>query len=261
MEKELEELQAMKKRIQASLLNAPEGSLRCTLLKGKYPQYYHVSKENRNQKPQGNYISKQNLDLALHLAQKDYDKKTLGLLQKKEQAIQHFLSHYPEMALDQIYSGLSDLRQKLVTPYFPPDEEYLRTWYQLHPGSQNTFPIANGFMTERKELVRSKSEKIIADKFHYNQIPYVYESALKLNNGKSIYPDFTLMNLSTRKTYYFEHFGKIDDPDYAKKMIEKIETYEANHIYPGETLLISMESSSKPLNIKQVELMLHRYLI
>jgi len=52
-------------------------------------------------------------------------------------------------------------------------------------------------------------------------------------------PDFTTLNKRTRVQRYHEHFGKMDDPQYARKALEKIRLYENNGIFVGEQNLIN----------------------
>jgi hypothetical protein len=92
-------------------------------------------------------------------------------------------------------------------------------------------------------------------------IPYHYECPLQLKGYGTVYPDFMLLNRRTRKEYYYEHLGIMDQPDYCEKAIRKIETYEKNGIYNGEQLLLSYETSRQPLNMKSVERMIERYLM
>ena len=68
--------------------------------------------------------------------------------------------------------------------------------------------------TERGDLVRSKSELVIADKLHARGIDYVYEQPLVLANGRTRYPDFTIADHARGVTFYWEHLGMLDDPGY-----------------------------------------------
>ncbi|MEE3440399.1 MAG: hypothetical protein VZR07_10670, partial [Ruminococcus sp.] len=52
------------------------------------------------------------------------------------------------------------------------------------------------FETQRGEIVRSKSEVIIADALYYANIPYHYEKPIKVGD-RVIYPDFTVLNVKT----------------------------------------------------------------
>ena len=55
--------------------------------------------------------------------------------------------------------------------------------------------------TERGDLVRSKSELVIADKLHARGIDYAYEQPLVLPNGRTRYPDFTIADHARGVTF------------------------------------------------------------
>ena len=119
----------------------------------------------------------------------------------------------------------------------------------------------SNIITEKGEQVRSKSEKIIADKLFMKGIPYVYEQPLYLKGYGYVMPDFKILNVKKRKEFYLEHFGMMDVEEYVRKALRKIETFEKNDIYPGEKLLMTFETSDSPINIKLLDEMVNRYLI
>ena len=49
-------------------------------------------------------------------------------------------------------------------------------------------------------------------------------------------------NQKTGEEIYWEHFGMVDVPTYAKKMVKKIETYENNNLFIGENLICTYET-------------------
>ena len=53
----------------------------------------------------------------------------------------------------------------------------------------------------------------------------------------SYWPDFTF-NINGKKVY-LEHMGKLDDPQYRRKQIEKIKNYKTHDIWLGENLIIT----------------------
>ena len=110
--------------------------------------------------------------------------------------------------------------------------------------------VEKEIITERGELVRSKSEKIIADKLYMMGIPYRYEYPLMLDDGITVYPDFTILKMPERKEVYLEHFGMMDDEEYVNKMLFKISTYERNGIFIGVNLFVTYETSKRPINTK-----------
>ena len=93
------------------------------------------------------------------------------------------------------------------------------------------------------------------------KIPYVYEQPLYLKGYGYVVPDFKILNVRTKKEYYLEHFGMMDDYEYAKNAIKKIECFQKNEIYPGEKLLITLEASDSPLNMIILEKMVNKYLL
>ena len=91
-------------------------------------------------------------------------------------------------------------------------------------------------------------------------IPYRYEYPVYLRGFGKVYPDFTVLNLRTRKEIYWEHMGMMDNSAYAEKAVNKIHTYEQNGIFQGENLLITYETSKSSLNQKGIVRMIQRYL-
>ena len=134
-----------------------------------------------------------------------------------------------------LYTALTRHRKRLVILYEGPLGEYRRYAGDEHSeiarrmtnlfadplprevtvNAQQRF-LEEGLIhrTERGDLVRSKSELVIADKLHARGIDYVYEQPLVLTNGRSRYPDFTIADHARGVTFYWEHLGMLDDPGY-----------------------------------------------
>lgn len=85
--------------------------------------------------------------------------------------------------------------------------------------------------TIRGEMVRSKSEVIVANILDKMKIEYFYEEPLNVS-GKTYIPDFTLRYQG--KTAYLEHLGMLRDKSYKKRWDEKKANYESVGI--SETL-------------------------
>lgn len=88
--------------------------------------------------------------------------------------------------------------------------------------------------TKRGELVRSKSEVIIANELFYRGIDYTYEQELRLGEGPPRYPDFTIEDAATGLTVYWEHCGMLADPGYKARWDAKKAWYRKNNIMPVE---------------------------
>jgi UvrD-like helicase C-terminal domain len=88
--------------------------------------------------------------------------------------------------------------------------------------------------TERGDLVRSKSELVIADKLFARGIEYSYEQPLVLPNGRVRYPDFTIADHARGVTFYWEHLGLLDDPGYRLRWEAKRAEYKAAKVIPWQ---------------------------
>ena len=85
--------------------------------------------------------------------------------------------------------------------------------------------------TARGELVRSKSEVIIANLLHAKGIDYEYEQELVLDGiptGK--FPDFFIEDDDYGTKYYWEHLGMLGDPNYRHRWQDKEKWYYDNKI-------------------------------
>lgn len=245
---------------------APNGTLRITKSKGTI-QYYH--RENKEDKA-GKYIRKSNRNLANRLAQKDYAAKIIEHAIKERNDIVNYLNTYHLEDLSSIYYTLSKSRQELINPYIVDDETYITEWkkekLRIKEELIGRMPYEliedeNSIITELEEQVRSKSEKILADKLYMMGIPYVYECPILLDGYGMVTPDLRVLNVRTRKEFIWEHLGMMDSDEYCEKAIKKIETYQKNNIYPGIDLILTYETQKHPLNTKIVEDLIKQFLL
>ena len=229
----------------AALKNAPTGELRVIRHHTNY-QYYHSLPGQRN------YISKKSPKLAIKLAQKEYDQTVLAkalTFQKQVDALWHTL----EVDFDDIINQFPEEKKKLIKPYFSSDDEFIKKWESMSYDGKLIDESIPELFSNNGEQVRSKSEKIIADKLAEMGIPYRYEAPLFLGTMGIVYPDFTLHKVCTREEIYWEHLGMMDDPNYVHKALNKINTYIRNGYIPGKNLLLTFESKAIPLNMRNVE--------
>ena len=59
----------------------------------------------------------------------------------------------------------------------------------------------------------------------------------------------------------WEHLGLMDIPEYAEKAIRKITAYEVNGYFPGENLILTMETRGQPLDVRLVNKLIRKYAI
>ncbi len=248
-------LQEAEKRLK-NYKNLEEGTLRVTESHG-CPQYHFRKKGSDKEQ----YLPKFEKNKIALLAQRDYDEKIYKVLQDMQKRLDKFIKGFDDDSIDHVYERMCTGRKIFVNPIVPTNQMLIEKWMEKHKGGENTFGEATEFKTLRGEYVRSKSEKILADYFFTNQIPYQYEPRFELDDYRSKYPDFVLYNVRKRKTIYWEHLGKVDDASYVIRNMSKLMDYEKNGLILGDNLIVTMETLERPLDIRIVEEKVRLFLV
>ena len=265
LQQKVKDLDALIQEKRSALKDAPSGSLEIHAI-AKGCQYYEV-KYSKGGRKHRFYIRKKDQKKAVDLAQKAYNQTILKVAERQMQDIQNLLEKYDSDSLDHVYEQLSPQRKVLVTPIRKPAQEFIAEWMQTTLDCKNPYPIKDGYYSAKGEHMRSKSEVLIANALAEYDIPYKYETELYMEStsswryGKTIYPDFALLNRRTGRLYFWEHFGMMDDPEYLNKVLSKIELYEENGIYLGINLICTFESHDHPFNTQVMTNKIQKYLL
>ncbi len=249
---------------QRQLRYSPEGRLRAAKSHNS-AQYFQVMGKGTGNK-NGIYIPKNNFKLAEQLAQKEYNAALVKSLKYHvkvlTRATRHLKNKIPVPAA--VHKKMPTLKRNLICPVSLPNSDYVLRW-KNHPYQKGPFADGTQYFTALGEQVRSKSEILIADTLTRLGIPYRYEFPLQVTVGpgihKEFHPDFLCLNLRTRQEFIWEHFGLMDNAEYAANCVEKICIYERNGIIPGDRLIFTMETAVLPLNTKSVERLAKRWLV
>jgi ATP-dependent exoDNAse (exonuclease V) alpha subunit len=112
--------------------------------------------------------------------------------------------------------------------------------------------------TSRGEMVRSKSEVIIADHLARSGVVYGYEQPLTIN-GVTKYPDFTIEDMESGVNFFWEHCGMLHVPNYRRRWEEKLAWYKSHGILPSEDgggpgghLIISRDESNGSIDSAKI---------
>ncbi len=240
-------LQEVEKRLR-TYKNLEPGNVRMAMSHG-CPQFYY-RKQGQDKEEYIPTFEKEKIHL---LAQRDYEERVQKELISTKNRLSRFITGYNPDAVNQIYERMCDTRKQFVTPIVPTEAMYIEKWMEDHKGGVNTFGEATTIRTLRGEYVRSKSEKIIADYFYNNNIPYQYEPKFEIGDYKDVFPDFAILNVRERRTVYWEHLGRCGEAGYAIKNFNKIMDYEEQGLILGDNLIITVETRERPLNVKIVE--------
>lgn len=224
-------LQNLKNEIESQAKSLPQGKLRINNTKG-IPRYYCITEAKDTR---GKYISKKEQELAYQLAQKDYLQKLYQKVCGELADIEAFLQKHKANELEEVYGNLNSYRKNIIAPIVITDEMYALQWMNEDYESNPYWPEQKVYPTKKDDMVRSKSEVLLADMYYELGIPYRYEALLQLKSGKKRYPDFTLLKTNTREVIYHEHLGLMDDNEYRRSNLWKLDEYPKNGIYPGKT--------------------------
>jgi len=245
----------LSEELEKKLQKVVEGRLEVSKNHNSY-QYYLT----QNVKPHKRlYLNKSRLNLAEKIAERDYYSLLLVNIKKNLYSLDAFIRSYKPQELINCYTRLSPARQKLIKPLFLSDIEYAQIW-QARKFKQKKEEANDNLLTMKDELVRSKSELIIADFLKAHDIPYHYEYPLKLKNGNIIYPDFFCLNPRTRQEFFWEHCGLMTNPTYSKNLIKRLREYSKLGIMPGKNLILTMECEESPLSTKELEVIIKSFL-
>ncbi len=259
LEKQLMLLNKLKKLSDDNLKKLKNVPVECirTSSRGNYHQYYRTDHKTGKRV----YLNKNRIDDIRPIIQKEYELKVNKEIREQIGRLEKFLRNSNINSIKEIYESTGNAKKTLITPIISSDEDYINNWLASHPGCQNPYPPKKQHETMNGEIVKSKSEQLIANALFCRKIPYAYEPRLILDNNTVRYPDFVTLNVRTRKTVYWEHFGRLSDAAYCADNFPKLMLYEQNGIILGDNLVITMESDEEVLDIHSVYRNIEKYLM
>ena len=197
--------------------------------------------------------------ISVHKAQGSEFDRVYFILPKKKQSL---------LSTELLYTGITRA-QKYLTIFV---EEDFRTFITMRRPEKSRIALINSSIFEFKPLpeelitinswyeegkinstlldfmVRSKSEVIIANMLFDNGIEDVlYEEPLLASDGTFYLPDFTIKWKG--KTYYWEHLGMLDIPNYKKHWEEKSRWYDKHF---KSQLITTTESQEFSKEVKDI---------
>ncbi len=251
-----EELEQIVRQKSVAVKKAPGGYLKSTRRKNSLEYYWKAPGSTRY-----SYISEENRKIAESLAQRDYDKMVLRCAKKELKLIKKILKNCRINEIDAVYEECSSGRKVLIKPVRPSDEEFREAWRKQESCTGGFDEGDPEFYTARGERVRSKTEVLIANFLYNLGVDYLYECQIMLPGYGTARPDFTILDIKNRRTIVWEHLGKMDDPKYAAKNIQKINGYLKKGYIIGETLILTFETERQPISTAQIEELVKHYFL
>ena len=268
-------LETLLSQLRNQIQELPTGTLRISRSENRVQYYYRLNPSDRT----GRYLKNSEISTAKGLAQKDYLKRLEQCALKELQAIKAFRDHCPDVKTEEIYSFLSKDRQKLIEAGDEAAELFIQEWKSVPVIGKEFDESSPEFFSDGGIRVRSKSELLIANELEKRNLPYRYEYPVTLDNQRTIdnqrtvdnqrtidnqrtvYPDFMVLNTKTRTEYLWEHFGMMDNPEYANKAVLKQRAYTLSGYFPGKNLIITWETKTVPISMSQVKMIIDHYLM
>ena len=257
----LKELDGHIGRLEKSIQDRGDGYLVLSHMRGHVRFYKRKGKYDERQ-----YLRRDQTATIASLAQKKYETRLLEAAKAEKEKLRSCLTLLSKTGNSDMNAVMTSMETELleyITPDVVTDDGFAKKWldakyYRAKRSEGHIYETLN------KDMVRSKSEVIIADRLFSAGIPYHYEQRLDLEdehfNTIKYYPDFTILNKRTREIYYWEHLGNLGDPDYCFKNLTKLEHYSDNGILLGKNLILTFESQNKPLYTANVDRLIKEFL-
>lgn len=240
--------------------SSPPGSIRVKKERGVTRFYWVNGSETGNVE----YLGRDKSELRGKLSQKMFNKLLLGASKQQLKAVLKCVD-----VLDGVEDKrdghaimedmASDIKGFVADAFEDDDERYAKRWQAKDFGTW--YNCMSVHTTRKMENVRSKSEVLIADRLLAKGVPYHYESVFECYDGTHVNPDFRVLNKRTRKEFFWEHLGRMDDPQYCAHCVDKIEKYSRSGVVLGRNLIITMESSLRPMSTWFIDQTIHDFLL
>ena len=256
VDEELRKTERLINEMERRLEELPRGSL-CAKGAHIYRQYYENGRRRQVAIAEG-YDDRERL--IAELCDRRYIAKALPLLRANMLLCRRFLGKYRVYDPQQIREAMPkvyrdhDFGHIRMPGYVDPKawaaERYMRN--ELHPEKKI-------YRSEGGVWVRSKAEADIATKLEQSGLAFRYEEMIRVGTRR-LSPDFSILHPAEGRVKYWEHFGMMDDPQYAASAMEKLCHYAYNGIRAGEELIITWETGANPLLFDRINACIERYL-
>ena len=290
LKKTSEDIDRLVEEADSALFSLGEGKLYLKNSRG-FPCYYYRDEDGRLE-----YVSHADERRIQELASAYYAKKLKAAAEREKKQIDSCIKILKKDAeksdVDAVFDRLPEAIKEKAKLTEITSEDYARKWQESNgivkkrrTHKQDDY---HKYKTLRGDYVASKSEVIIADRLFVKGIPYHYEIALapeavldeakpvfdnygrfvgfeSMGNGPdsadTLHPDFFVLNKRTRKAYFWEHLGRMDDAQYCMKNFNRfMRILDAGYVI-GEDLIVTHEDSRNPLRIEDIEKVIENYLV
>ena len=288
LKKKDENLKSVIENADKALSVAPGRSLHLKNIRGKPAFYCHTENGSRF------FVSQSDEKQIKQLSTAYYAKKIRSAAVKEKKQIDAclaILGKDPEASdIGKVEERIPEAIKKNAVLSELTNEGYARKWQKgndiVKKWRSHKKDDYHKYETMGGDYVGSKSEVMIADRLYANGIPYHYEIAFTpevvIDESRPVYdefgmvigyetlgfspeaedtlhPDFYVLNKRTRKGIFWEHLGRMDDPEYCRKNFNRfMRILDAGYVI-GEDLIVTHEDSRHPLLPQEIERIIEKY--
>lgn len=256
VKKRIKDVKGVTKDKKKALKRAPDGRIVVRKRKNSIVCCQVTEHTNRN----GKYLRADQKDLIKALVQKEYDQNILENSEEELRLLTALDDFYKSHSLEDLYMKYAETRRQFIVPIVKTDDQVRAAWDAM---TYEPLVVEQGsaiYKTKKGEIVRSKSELMIANMLYDSGIPYHYELPLDVG-GKERRPDFSCLNVRERRVKHWEHLGMMDASSYAEKQVTKLNQYMSNGFILGINLIITLETRNQPLTPEIVQKVIKAYLL
>ncbi len=231
---ELENQKKLCSEYRKALKGLPEGRM---FMSNRGDKQYYYDAESHD------YIGRVDNKEVAGKQQRYFLEKSISIMENNIKAADKYLKNFkdymPEAVMDSLpgaykFSTLEGL-PKIVA--FADGEN----WGNQHYDRSMKYPEHLIHKTMKGDMVRSKSELIVADILYQRRIPYHYEEPMLLG-GKEIVPDFKIAVRSENRFKYLEHCGMLGDPGYCNSLVWKMQQYMRYGYVPWKDVIFTFDN-------------------
>jgi len=251
VEDRIQYLETIKGNIENEYKRMPEGSI--LVGPGSTENSFRYYLRSTPQDKMGEYLDASKDRVKKQYSTKKYYETLLKQIDEEIKGLNKIKRSKLQDSIITSYEKMSPGIKKQISPINIDDETYISLWTsESYIGLGFDENDTTSYYTDRGERVRSKSEMLIANTLIRMGIPYKYECPVITNDGKKLYPDFTILDVKKREIKYWEHLGKMSDMSYLSRNIWKLYEYKKINILLGVNLFLTYENEINPLGATDI---------
>jgi len=192
------------------------------------------------------------------LTRKHFLQEQIRILDSNLKAMSYCSKNYKDSNAEAVFTKMASKYPHLPAKEILAEKECFKNSWIDEPYEKNPFyPEDLIYVTTSGNVVRSKSERDIANALEALNIPY--KNDIKIVCGKSIYyADFEI-ECPDKRIVIWEHFGRTDDKVYCAKNEVRIKDYIEMGYRPWRDLIWTTESDM--LDTKNIRKIIQRFIL